>query len=586
MSQPPDHDAPHRLHLPGRPLYALQEAVFPQSHHPVRALVLRMKGDVSVLPLGRGLAFGTGGLARLDTAHNIFPLQKWRVHAGIADLCLVLRGRGVFTLTIGSEAAETRQEIRLGDEPLVLDLSDREGVLLHLAFAARGEGVLHGLTWATSTPPRRLPQLALVITTFHREAEARRGIDRFAGRAARLADHLDLMVIDNGQTLEPVSLPRIRVIPNRNLGGAGGFARGMAEARAIGATHCLFMDDDAALDTNALERIWTFLAHARDPRVAIAGALMSAEFPERLWENGATFDGVFQPLSRGRDLTDRDDLFTTEIHSLHPVRNAYGGFWCYAFALDAAIHVPFPFFVRGDDTSFCIANGFVQVTLPGVLCHQDVDFTEKETPQTLYLDLRSNLIHLVTLPQSRRLLRALALSARFFGRSLMQHQVDSLRALNHAVEDFLAGPEALEPDLATRRKVLADERRHEVWQEAPVPEARRRFNPDRRLVRLAFALGLNGLLLPGFAAWGDRAVLPQRQRGIVRPCWGAAEVVYVSTDGQRIMRLRLNRAAVLREGLRMARNLGVMVLRFPRLRRDWAAGYARMTRPEWWAQFR
>ena len=266
--------------------------------------------------------------------------------------------------------------------------------------------------------------------------------------------------------------------------------------------------------------------------------------------------------------------------------NFYGGFWCYAFPVDQVTHEPFPFFVRGDDTSFCIANGFSHVTLPGVLSYQEVDFSEKETSLTLYLDLRSNLIHLVTLPRQRlRLWRAVILPARFFGRCLMQHQTDSMAALNRAVEDFLTGPDFIEaePDLATRRADLAQARRVEVWtprSAAPVP--RTRFNPHSRLQRMVLALTLNGLLLPGFGRWGDRVVLSQKQRGVVRYVWGAAEITYVSTDGGSVMQIAQNKPEALRQSLRMVWNLMRLVTRFPRLRRVWRQGYARMTRPEWW----
>ena len=597
--------APHQMTGPVPGLHALQEAVWPQAHHPVRALVLKTFGEVAILPLARGLRFEAGGEVRLNTAHNIFALGKWRAQAGLTDLRLVIEGEGRFTLTLTGELegmgpdgiwkppaplTESQGLTLTKGAPLVLDLAAwlaGPALVLHLALTAEGPATLNALTWATSDAPRRLPHLALTITTFRREANARHAIDNFTGRPPMLEGFLDLLVIDNGQTLEPVDLPHIRVIPNRNLGGSGGFARGMAEARALGASHCLFMDDDASLDMDGLRRIWTFLAHATDPRTAVAGALMSAEFPSELWENGATFAGNFLALGRGLDLAVPGDLFFGEITSAHPRVNFYGGFWCYAFPLDHVTHAPFPFFVRGDDTSFCIANGFANVTLPGVLCHQDVDFTEKESSQTLYLDLRSNLIHLATLPhQGRALRRALTLPMRFFGRCMMQHQTDSLAALSQAVEDFLKGPAFVEaePDLASRRASIAAARKVEVWRpKGEVPTPKGFINPHVVWQRRLMALSLNGILLPGFAWWGNRVVLTQRQRGIVRPCFGASDVWYVSTDGEKVMHIRQDKLLELRLGLRMLRALVRLALAWPRLKRDWEQGYARMTKAEWWA---
>lgn len=51
-----------------------------------------------------------------------------------------------------------------------------------------------------------------------------------------IADHFRMQVIDNGRTLnaESLSEKRISVSPNENVGGDGGFARGMVEALARG----------------------------------------------------------------------------------------------------------------------------------------------------------------------------------------------------------------------------------------------------------------------------------------------------------------------------------------------------------------
>ena len=58
-------------------------------------------------------------------------------------------------------------------------------------------------------------------------------------------------------------------IANRNLGGAGGFARGLIAAEDGGFTHCLFMDDDAAFQMENLIRSFAFLRLARNPDAAL-----------------------------------------------------------------------------------------------------------------------------------------------------------------------------------------------------------------------------------------------------------------------------------------------------------------------------
>ena len=59
----------------------------------------------------------------------------------------------------------------------------------------------------------------------------------------------------------------VEIVTNPNLGGAGGFARGLWEHRRRGqATHVLFMDDDVAFEPEVIARTVAFLRFAADPR--------------------------------------------------------------------------------------------------------------------------------------------------------------------------------------------------------------------------------------------------------------------------------------------------------------------------------
>ena len=74
-----------------------------------------------------------------------------------------------------------------------------------------------------------------------------------------------LQVVDNARNLElePTNAVVTTVVPNRNLGGAGGFARGLMELRDEGwATHVLFMDDDVTFEPEIVARIIALLSFA------------------------------------------------------------------------------------------------------------------------------------------------------------------------------------------------------------------------------------------------------------------------------------------------------------------------------------
>src|SRR5690606_19121749 len=136
----------------------------------------------------------------------------------------------------------------------------------------------------------------------------------------------------------------------------------------------------------------------------------------------------------------------------------YGGWWFFAFPLHDLRHLPFPFFVRGDDVSFSLANDLRIVTLPGVASVQE-SFTDKDSPLTWYLDLRSHLAHHLSLPQMERSWKSLyKIVVWFYLRTVLRFHYDSLSAINLAVEDVLKGPSFFtqNADMAGRRKDLKD----------------------------------------------------------------------------------------------------------------------------------
>lgn len=307
--------------------------------------------------------------------------------------------------------------------------------------------------------------MVLGITTHRREAAVQAKVERYLNFVDQWpgASALHLVVVDNGQSVGLTSSDRVTVVPNRNLGGAGGFARCLHEARHRGATHCLFMDDDASVDLWALPRVIAFLAYVRDMAIAVNGGLTQAANPSRLWESGAVIHQFCRPLFREIDLGFRPDVMHLDLVSAEPKpANYYGGFWFFAFAIAQVSHWPFPFFVRGDDINFSIANAFRFVTLPGVVCFQDQDFADKESALTLYLDVRNHLIqHLVLEPLEMSMRDFAAIPLHFFGRSMVQMHYDSLLSVTMSLEDVMRGPQffADNADLAARRAKIQKARR-------------------------------------------------------------------------------------------------------------------------------
>lgn len=385
--------------------------------------------------------------------------------------------------------------------PAIHDLPD--GLLAPELVALSEVAELRALRFAARQEPVRSIRLGIVITHFNRQPQVLSAARRLSPllRDPVLQDKLDITVIDNSQNLPPeIEEYGISVIRNLNLGGSGGFARGMLHYHQSGQyTHCLFMDDDASCAVESIRRTLAALAFAQDDRTAIAGAMLYEDEPTRMHENGARFDGSCHSLDTGKDLRQITDLI--EINEVKAID--YGAWWFFAFPLHHARCYPFPFFVRGDDIAFGLSNEFVTRTLNGVCSWQD-RFEEKASPLTNYLDTRNHLMHTVR-GQVKNPKRAIKyLFDTFIRLRRDSYLYESAEAALLAVEDVLQGPAFWQEhiDMSVRRtQINAD-----ITKERPnpvEPEAMRLSRPRRLSKRkartVARRLTLNGLLIPTWA---------------------------------------------------------------------------------------
>lgn len=548
------------------------------------------------------LSFNKGDSANFNTYFNLFNLEKWRNHCDLSALSLGLSGKGKFMLEVflarenmpdewllETKVTLKKQSIANLETPLSSDMP--ENSLVYFRLTALTDASLTRADWQTPQAPLRTPELVLSITTFRREAAIESTVARFESdiKTSPFRGHIRMMVVDNGDSAKINSTDDTRVLSNANLGGSGGFARGLIEARRSGATHCLFMDDDARTHMGSVERTYQMLAYATDPATAIAGALADAGDSGKLWENAALFDGTCHGLGRGIDLRNPAAVGEMELSGTRSAcpatpKNIYGGWWYFAFAIDQVKHLPFPFFVRGDDVSFSLAHDFKILTLNGVISFQDSNFSDKESPLTLYLDLRSHLAHQLSLPMmdhGRRPLASVAL--RFTLLALLRLQYDSAAALNLALADVLRGPDffANSADMVTRRGQISNLTITEVWKPAEAPPIERiRLNPQNPVTRLIMILTLNGLLVPFFSRFGNKISLTVQAGKQRSSLWGAAQITYLDTSTDAAYTAVHSKRSALREVLKLLRHVTLILWRYKRLKSDWQSGYTRLTTSE------
>lgn len=106
----------------------------------------------------------------------------------------------------------------------------------------------------------------------------------------------DIYVIDNASTDESMSLIQsqfstyVTIIQNsENLGGSGGFGRGLRLAVEKGYPYIMMLDNDAYVDTDTVKKLYGYLQENSD--VGIVGAkIMMSDDPERVMDYAKTIN--------------------------------------------------------------------------------------------------------------------------------------------------------------------------------------------------------------------------------------------------------------------------------------------------------
>jgi GT2 family glycosyltransferase len=417
----------------------------PQFSEPT--LYVRSSGTID----SSGLHLSKDGRATFDTAFGVFAAGRWSRLTSITDLVATMHISGRALVELIAYAGGVDTVIASSDEGGTLSCDDIRAVSaesFYVAVTALEDGVIvRGGEWGTNTPPTRNVHLGVAITTFNRQDYVLATIDKLVALEADVPSvhgHLQVIVVDNARNLQP-SIPAsapVRVLPNPNLGGAGGFARGLIEFREGGwSTHVVFMDDDISLEPESIVRTISLLSYADSPDLCVHGAMISEEQPWMQFEAGSAYEfrSVYPLRAHGRgiDLRQRSEV----VHDHLEVDLDYSAWWFTVFPMHIGVDNPLPVFVRGDDVAFGLMHtGQHTVTLNGISVWH-ADFALKNNPSSLYYEVRNfALIDTLVFDDHKRW----HLAWRYLGfgfRNAYSHRYASAEYMIWGMKDFLAGPD-------------------------------------------------------------------------------------------------------------------------------------------------
>ena len=136
-------------------------------------------------------------------------------------------------------------------------------------------------------------EIAVIICNYNGKEDTVKCIDAVIGSKGVSCD---IYVIDNASTDDSVDLIRQRFCKNvsiiqnpKNLGGAGGFGRGLRMALEMRYVYIMMLDNDAFVDTDTIYKLRKYLKE--NPDVGIVGAkIMMTDDPERIMDYAKTID--------------------------------------------------------------------------------------------------------------------------------------------------------------------------------------------------------------------------------------------------------------------------------------------------------
>ncbi|WP_432483826.1 glycosyltransferase [Kineococcus esterisolvens] len=474
------------------------------------AFAVRHEGRSENVRGRRGLVVDARSRVSFGTYFNAFPASYWRrwTTASAVRLRVELAAPGTVTV-YKSNARGLRQRVTSSTvqpgRPLVADLSlatfGDGGWYWFDVAAGSEETALVSAEWqvAEEVPPPA-STLSIAITTFNRPDYCLALLRALAGAedVRAVLDHV--YVMDQGTQLvadEPGFAEvaaalgdQLRVVRQGNLGGSGGFSRGMRETLREGRSdHVLLLDDDIVVEPEGVLRALQFAQACRTPTV-VGGHMFDMfdrsvmhSFGERI-DRYRFFWGSVPGVQERHDLSAQNLRSTPWMHKRVDVD--YNGWWmCLVpVAVIREVGLSLPVFIKWDDAEYGLRAaeaGFPTVSLPGAAVWH-VSWIDKDdgTDWQAYFHERNRLVAaLLHSPYPR--------GGRIFRESVftdvkhlisMQYSTEVLRLM--ALQDVLSGPEHLLATLPTRtaevraaRKEFVDARASTDVDAFPAPHQRK-----------------------------------------------------------------------------------------------------------------
>lgn len=343
-----------------------------------------------------GITVPAGQIRSFGTYFNAFPASYWRRWTRVREVTLTVATKGEGTIVVNRSSVNGRSR-RVASKVVtgpakstftlpVTAFGDGGWYWFDAYAGAQDLKVLGAVYSAPEDLARVRGSFSIAMTTMNKVRYCFENI-RTVAQSPQLLELLDVMyVIDQGSDrlrdhadelaeLEEAMGGKLRVIEQGNIGGSGGFSRGMYEACiAEKSTYVVNCDDDISIEPISLERLVTFADFATKP--TLVGAHM---FDLNNRTSLLAFGEIVDRWRFHYGLANDDSKYNHDLAE-HPLRATrwmhrrvdvdYNGWWMCLIPTDVVreIGLSLPVFIKWDDAEYGLRAGnagYPTVTLPG-----------------------------------------------------------------------------------------------------------------------------------------------------------------------------------------------------------------------------
>ena len=437
----------------------LQKTVFP-CDFAKKAEKLYFRADENVRFDGEKLVFAAGGTCSFDTYTAVFSLDKWKKYTLVGDLFLKVKAKGTFFISVFRRYFDDKNEqaelcfhsAEFTDETTVF-IPKSDGIC-YFSLTAETDGEFYGAEFFTEKPCTDDVKICTVICTYKREEFVKNNLKKLKEKIidnpdCALYEKFRIIVADNGQTLtDTPTSDKIAIYPNKNAGGAGGFTRGIIEAKKLenqGFTHIVLCDDDVIFEAESFLRVFAILSYIKPEYndVFIGGAMLRTDdvyIQNERADRWNYSDGKVVPIGHNVNLGEEKNLLGNEKEE----EINYLSWWFCAMPITVPTNdnLPLPLFIKRDDIEYGLRNGKHFMTLNGIFVWHE----PFETKRPAFLEYYYNRNQCIMESIHKKTFKKKTLKKRMIKetlRGILTFRYNEAKAAIKGTEDFLRGIEWL-----------------------------------------------------------------------------------------------------------------------------------------------